>query len=426
MRDTLAIILAGGKGARLAELCTRRTKPAVPFGGRYRLIDFTLSNCVNAGVFHVAVLTQYRPRSLRKHIGIGRPWDLDRSRGGVELLQPHLGHVDSDWYKGTADACYQNRHYVATRDFAYILVLAGDHVYAMDYAYLRRLLEAKGADVVVAALRVPRADATRFGTLELAGDGRIIGFEEKPPEPKSDIASMGIYLFTRDAFMAAIARVRGGLTDFGRHIIPSLLAERRVYCYLFEDYWRDVGTLDAYFDANMDLVADLPAFNLYDREWPVKTVARDYAPARVHAGAAVERSLVAEGCDIYGAVRNSIIFPGVAVGAGTTVTSCIIMDGCRVGADCRLERVIIDKEVIVGDGCILGTGPADTPNRRYPRQLTSGLVLIGRETALPPGVRLGRNACVAVGARAGDFSRLDIEAGAFVAAGEGPSPAAAI
>jgi glucose-1-phosphate adenylyltransferase len=420
MRNTLALILAGGKGERLAELCQRRTKPAVPIGGRYRLIDFTLSNCVNSGIFNVAVLAQYRPRSLVKHVGIGRPWDLDRSWGGVEILQPHLGRVDSDWYKGTADACYQNRHYVAARNFAYVLVLAGDHVYAMDYNLLGRVLDVKAADVVVATLRVPRPDATRFGTLELAPDGRIVDFEEKPPAPKSDMVSMGIYLFTREAFFDAMARVPEGMTDFGRHVIPSLIGEKRVYCYIFEDYWRDVGTVDAYFDANMDLIADLPDFNLYDKDWPFRTPSRDYAPARFYPGGSAARALVAEGCKIYGAVRDSVIFPGVTVGPGATVESSVVLDECRIGADCRLERVIIDKETVVGDGCTLGHGDDYAANRYYAEQLTSGLVLVGRESELPAGLRLGRNACVEVGARPEDFATLDVAAGEYVRAGGRP------
>jgi glucose-1-phosphate adenylyltransferase len=420
MRVTLAFILAGGKGERLAELCERRAKPAVPFGGRYRLIDFTLSNCVNSGIFHVAVLTQYRPRSLMRHVGIGRAWDLDRSRGGVELLQPYLGRVDSDWYKGTADACYQNRYYVAARNFANVLVLAGDHVYAMDYNLLRRVLDAKAADVVVAALRVPREDATRFGSLDLAPDGRIVGFEEKPPVPKSDMASMGIYLFTREAFFDAMTRVPEGMTDFGRHVIPSLIDDKRVYCYIFEDYWRDVGTVDAYFDANMDLIADLPDFNLYDEDWPVRTPSRDYAPARFFPGGSAARSLVAEGCKIYGTVRDSLIFPGVTVGPGATVESSIVLDECRIGPDCRLERAIIDKEAVVGEGCVLGHGDDYSPNRHYTEQLTSGLVLVGRESELPAGLRLARNACVEVGARPGDFPTLDVGAGEYVRASGAP------
>ncbi|HUV87757.1 MAG TPA: sugar phosphate nucleotidyltransferase [bacterium] len=416
MRSTLALILAGGKGERLAELCRRRTKPAVPIGGRYRLIDFTLSNCVNSGIFHVAVLAQYRPRSLAKHVGIGRAWDLDRSWGGVELLQPHLGRVDSDWYKGTADACYQNRHYVAARNFAYVLVLAGDHVYAMDYNLLRRVLDVKAADVVVATLRVPRPDAARFGTLELAPDGRIVDFEEKPPVPKSDMVSMGIYLFTREAFFDAMARVAEGMTDFGRHVIPSLIADKRVYCYIFEDYWRDVGTVDAYFDANMDLITELPDFNLYDEAWPIRTPSRDYAPARFYPGGSAARSLVAEGCKIFGTVRNSVIFPGVTVGPRSVIESSVVLDECRIGADCRLERAVIDKEVTVGDGCVLGVGDDYPPNRFYAEQLTSGLVLVGRESELPPKLRLARNACVEFGARAQDFDTLDVAAGEYVRA----------
>lgn len=419
MRKTLAIILAGGKGDRLAELSKRRAKPAVPFGGRYRLIDFTLSNCVNSGIFNVVVLTQYRPRSLASHIGIGRPWDLDRSYGGVELLQPHLGRSDSAWYKGTADACYQNRHYIADRHSDYILVLAGDHVYAMDYNRLRQVLEFRQADLVVATLRVPRADATRFGTLDLAPDGRIVGFEEKPPVPKSDMVSMGIYLFKREAFFKAMALVPRGMTDFGQHIIPALIGDLRVYCYIFEDYWRDVGTVDAYFDAHMDLVTELPEFNLYDTDWPFRTATRDFAPARFHGAAASARALVAEGCDIHGTVRDSVLFPAVHVGHDTIIESSIIMDECRIGDHCRLHRVVIDKETTVGDGSVLGHGDDYTPNTYYPKYLTSGLVVIGRESVLPPGLRLARNACVEVGARPADFEGLDIGPGGFIAAKAG-------
>ncbi len=420
MRETLALILAGGKGHRLCVLSEKRTKPAVPFGGSYRLIDFTLSNCVNSEIYDVAVLTQYRPRSLSKHVGIGRPWDLDRQRGGVELLQPYLGRADSDWYKGTADAVYQNRNYIAARRFEKVLVLSGDHVYTMDYRKMLRFHDRRKADVTVACIQVPIGDMSRFGVLELGEKRRITAFEEKPENPKSNVVSMGIYLFNKDVLLEVLKAVPRGAYDFGKNIIPAILHKWNVYGYKFTGYWRDVGTISAYYEANMDLIAPVPGLDLYDAERPITTVTYDYPPARVHAGGSISRSLISVGAEIYGTVRSSLISPGVYVGAGTAVERSIVMNDCRLGAGAVLDRAILDKEVVVGDGCIIGTGDDYTPNREYPDILNDGTVVVGRESELPAGLVLERNCCIGVGVGPADFdyTGLKVSAGTTVRAGE--------
>ncbi|MCP4231093.1 MAG: glucose-1-phosphate adenylyltransferase [bacterium] len=413
MKDVLAIIMAGGKGNRLSVLSEKRAKPAVPFAGRYRLIDFTLSNCVNSGIYDVAVLTQYRPRSLSKHIGIGRPWDLDRKTGGVEILQPYLGHADSGWYKGTADAVYRNHRFVETRDFENVLILSGDHVYSMDYRKMLRFHREREANLTVACMQVAIEDAHRFGVMSLAGDGYIHEFAEKPEEPKSDIASMGIYIFTKPALLEALEQVPSGKYDFGHDIIPWLINERRVFGYLFDGYWQDVGAVAAFYDANMDLIADIPSFNLYDKNWPIYTVTRDYPPAEIRGGRVV-RSLMSKGTVCWGEVYNSIISPGVEIDPGCRITDSIIMNDCRIGPDTTIDRAILDKKVEIGFGSVIGFGDDGKPNGEFPELLNTGITLVGRESTLPAGLKLGRNCCTDVGVTPDDFNRSEYAAGSTV------------
>ncbi len=413
MKDVLAIILAEGKGNRLSVLSERRAKPAVPFGGRYRLIDFTLSNCVNSGIYDVAVLTQYRPRSLSKHIGIGRPWDLDRKTGGVEILQPYLGRAESGWYEGTADAVYRNHRFVETRDFENVLILSGDHVYSMDYRKMLRFHREREADLTIACMQVPMEDASRFGIMSLAGDGYIHQFEEKPENPKSNMASMGIYIFTKSVLLDVLHQVPSGKYDFGKDIIPSMINRNRVFGYHFDGYWQDVGTVAAFYEANMGLIADLPSLNLYDGSWPVYTITRDYPPAEV-IGGRVSRSLLSKGTVCRGEVSNSIISPGVEIGPGCRITDSIIMNDCRIGADTVIDRAILDKVVAVGPGSVIGFGDSDEPNRKFPELLNNGITIVGRESTLPPGLKLGRNCCTEVGVVPEDFSGNEYGTGSTV------------
>jgi len=305
-----AFILAGGVGSRLCLLSERRAKPAVPFGGKYRIIDFTLSNCVNSGIFDVGVLTQYRPTSLNQHIGIGRPWDLDRTRGGIQLLQPAPGLSDSDWYQGTADAIYQNIVHLKRRRNDEVLILSGDHVYQMNYNVLYAFHRRNGASLTVAVTEVPEAEVSQFGILETEPQGRVTAFKEKPKgEVQGRLASMGVYLFDREALIRWLvedATMTESSHDFGKDLLPRLVARGEpVYAYRFPGYWQDVGTLDSYYRANLEFVQPQPPLDLNDPEWVLHTQTADRPPVRVESGARVARSLLANGCSVQGQVVNS-------------------------------------------------------------------------------------------------------------------------
>ncbi len=354
-KDCVAMLLAGGEGRRLGILTRDMAKPAVPFGGKYRVIDFTLSNCTNSGILTVGVLTQYQPLVLNSHIGIGIPWDLDRKNGGVTVLPPFMRQKGGQWYSGTADAIYQNFYFIERYDPRYVLVISGDHIYKMDYSRMLKYHQDKQADVTIAVIQVPWDDASRFGIMNTCEEGRIVEFEEKPEKPRSNMASMGIYIFNREILSEHLETDQNNpasSNDFGKNVIPQMLqAGCRMYAFLFQGYWKDVGTLESFWEANMDLLLDNPELDLYDRNWPIYTVNPNQPPHYQCSSAQVNRALVNEGCMVFGRVEHSILFPGVQVGKDSVVRDSIIMSGTVIGSGVVLERAIVGENVIIGDGC---------------------------------------------------------------------------
>ncbi len=405
MKRVVALILAGGQGDRLSVLSEERAKPAVIFGGRYRIIDFALGNVVNSGISRVGVLTQYRPRSLNDHIGTGRPWDLDRQGGGVTLPQPYLGRESSDWYRGTADAVFQNIYFLEETRADLVLILAGDHVYKMNYDELIAYHLAKGADVTVPLYQVPVEEAHRYGVLTVDDSGRIVEFDEKPDRPKSNLISMGIYVFNRQTLIDQLEAdsQRDSTHDFGRDIIPAMVEdpEMRAYGYAFNDYWRDVGTIESYYDGNMDLLEDLPALNLYDPDTRIRSRVTGFPPAKVGRRAYLSRSLLDLGCIINGHVEHSVLSPGVYVEEGAVVRDSIIFDNCRIESGAIVERSIIDKDVLVGKNAYVGYGDDWSPNHERPDIVNCGITIVGKRAKLPPYVRIGRNCVIGPNVTAG-------------------------
>jgi glucose-1-phosphate adenylyltransferase len=417
----MALILAGGEGERLSILSAVRAKPAVPFGGKYRIIDFSLSNCVNSDIDDVLVLTQYNPHSLNDHIGMGRPWDLDRNRGGVKLLQPYIsrGRV-AEWYRGTADAVLRNMNVIERSTADTIVVLAGDHIYKMDYQPFVQAHRRHRADVTIAVRRVPLADATRMGILAMDDADRVTEWQEKPKQPKSDLASMGVYVFTKRALRRWLQE---DLVDFGGNVVPAMLdAGARVFGYRFSGYWQDVGTIQSYWEANLALLEDRPELDLYDKDWVIHTKSEERAPAKVGATAQIHRSLISHGCVIDGTVVNSVLSPGVRVDVGAVVRDSIVMFDSVIRAGAVVDRAILDKEVVVGQGAIVGEGPYDSPpNRQEPGRLNSGITVVGKQAIVPRGTRLGRNVKVGAGAKSSDYKTRVVRSGSSV----DPTPLAA-
>jgi glucose-1-phosphate adenylyltransferase len=389
-KSILTLVLAGGEGERLSILSQVRAKPGVPFGGKYRIIDFALSNAVNSGLTDVAVLTQYAPRSLIDHIGVGRPWDLDRSRGGVTLLQPYLGRGRTrEWYRGTADAVLQNLEYIADRDPELVVILAGDHVYKMDYRPFIERHRSLNADITCAIRTVPIEEAHRFGTLEIDADGRITAFIEKPPNPTSNLVSMGVYVFAWPYLQSILS---GDRVDFGRDVLPAEVeAGRRVFSYHYGGYWQDVGTVESYWRTSLDLLSDRPGIDLYDRGWLIYTKSEERAPAMIGPEAVVTRSMISHGCVIEGHVEHSILSPGVRVARGAVVRDSIVMFDTVVGAGASVDRAILDKDCVVGEGARIGDGDDLRPNRDEPERLFAGITLVGKHARIPAGVVIGRN-----------------------------------
>ena len=357
------MLLAGGQGSRLYELTQQTAKPAVSFGGKYRIIDFPLSNCINSGIDTVGVLTQYQPLALNEYIGNGAPWDLDRSRGGLSVLPPYQGKKTSDWYKGTANAIYQNINFIKRYNPDYVLILSGDHIYKMDYAKMLSAHKETGAVCTVATITVPMDEASRFGICNTNPDGSIYEFEEKPKNPKNDQASMGIYIFNTDVLIKYLEEDEAdesSSNDFGKNIIPSLLKNgEKLYAYGFEGYWKDVGTIKSLWEANMDLIGDKPTLDIGDREFRIysRNIAR--APQFIGSDARVINSMISEGSIIKGVVENSILSGGVVVEEGATVRDSIIMDDVKIGKGALVSYSIIDSETEIGENVSVGQPRGD-------------------------------------------------------------------
>lgn len=412
-----AMILAGGESPALSALTALRSEAAVPFGGKYRIIDFALSNCVNSGIFDVAVLTQYRPRSLNEHIGVGRPWDLDRSTGGVRLLQPYQSTRGERgaWQEGTADALRFNLDTIP-QTAENVLILAGDHVYKMDYRPMLRLHGERKADVTLAVRSVPSFEAYRFGMVTMDPDGRVVDFEEKPRRTRSTLASMGVYVFRREVLVEWLNGPGRRQRDLGREVIPALVRAARVYASPFLGYWADVGTVQAYYEANMALLAETPVLDLYDPNLPVYTRSEERPAALIGDAARVQGNLLCDGCRIDGTVIRSIISPGVYVAPGAVVRDSILMTDTVVEAGAEVDRAILDKRVHVGAGAVVGWGDDNTANRKWPERLNTNLTLVGKAAVIPEKVKIGRNVVIQPGATEQDFAGENVVSGETIGA----------
>ena len=394
--SVMAVILAGGESPALGVLTALRSEAAVPFAGKYRIIDFSLSNCVNSGIYNVAVLTQYQPRSLNEHIGVGKPWDLDRSTGGVRLLQPYQRAKGERgvWQEGTADALRFNLDVIpeAVDD---VLILAGDHIYKMDYRPLLDFHHERGADVTLAVRTVPGFDAYRFGMIGVDPEGKVMEYEEKPRRTRSTLASMGIYVFRRKTLVECLTSDAGKRRrNLGGEVLPAMIGKRALYAYPFASYWADVGTVQAYWEANVALLSETPALDLYDQDWVIHTRSEERPAAWMGSEARVEGNLLCDGCRIEGTVVRSIISPGVYVAPGATVRDAIVMNDTVIESGASVDRTILDKRVRIGEGATVGWGDDNTPNRRWPDRLNTGLTLVGKGAIVPPAARLGRNVVV--------------------------------
>lgn len=411
----VAMIMAGGEGTRLSVLSEQRAKPSVPFAGKFRIIDFTLSNCVNSGIFDVAVLTQYRPHSLNEHIGIGKPWDLDRSRGGVRLLQPYQGRDDQSWYRGTSDAIYQNLNYVLERRANLVLVLSGDHIYKMDYSTMIEAHLRTQAELTVGVMEVPLEQTDRFGIMTTDDQDRIVEFSEKPKNrDKGTLASMGIYVFNTDVLVRRLSEGSEDKPriDFGKNVIPAMIAEDLVYAYRFSGYWVDVGTIQSYWETSMELLDPECSFNLYDPNWLIRTRSEERPPVKVGPQSQVVQSLVCNGCNLRGVVERSVLSPGVYVSPGAIVRDSVVMNDTWIGPGAILDRVIVDKQVVVGAGARLGWGDdLDTPNKAQPDKLNTGVSLVGKGAHIPSGIHVGRNVVINAERDTEDFPGGDVASG---------------
>lgn len=378
-KDCVAMILAGGQGSRLGALTKNVAKPAVPFGGKYRIIDFPLSNCVHSGINTVGVLTQYQPLELNRYIGNGNPWDLDRSHGGVYVLPPYQSAKAGEWYKGTANAIYQNLSFLESFKPENVLILSGDHIYKMHYGEMLKAHKESGAAVTIAVMPVPWEEASRFGIMNVDEEGTITDFEEKPAEPKSNLASMGIYIFTYELlkkYLEADERDPSSANDFGKNIIPTMLENgEKMVSFRFEGYWKDVGTIHSLWEANMDLVDQPPKFDLNDRSWSIYSRNMALAPHYVGQNAKITNSTVTEGCFIDGEIKHSVIFGGVELGEGSVVSDSVIMPGAKIGKNVVIEKAVIGADAVIGDGAKVGVNSSDD-NKYASKLCTNDLVLI--------------------------------------------------
>jgi glucose-1-phosphate adenylyltransferase len=411
--SVMAMILAGGESPNLSVLTALRSEAAVPFGGKYRIIDFALSNCVNSGVFDVAVLTQYQPRSLNAHIGLGRPWDLDRTSGGVRILQPYQSTRGERgaWQEGTADALRFNLD-VIPEAADEVLILAGDHIYKMDYRPMLRFHREREADVTLAVRTVPGFETHRYGMVVTDPDGRVAEFEEKPHRTASRLASMGVYVFRRDLLVEVLAARSGSRQrDIGSDIIPKIVPVKQVYAYRFHGYWVDAGTVQSYYEANTALLGETPALDLYDPEWVIHTRSEERPAAQIGPEARVEGNLLCDGCRVDGTVLRSVISPGVYVAPGAVVRDAIVMTDTVVEAGAQLDRAIVDKRVRVEQGARLGWGDDNTPNQRWPERLNTGLTIVGKSAVVPQGTVVGRNVVIFPGVKAATYPGKEVPSG---------------
>lgn len=411
-KEMIAMLLAGGQGSRLGVLTSNVAKPAVAFGGKYRIIDFPLSNCVNSGIDTVGVLTQYQPLRLNAHIGIGIPWDLDRNNGGVTVLPPYEKSNNSEWYTGTANAIYQNLNYIESYHPEYVLILSGDHIYKMNYEVMLDFHKENNADVTIAAMPVPWEEASRFGLVITDENKQITEFEEKPANPRSNLASMGIYIFNWSVLKEALVTMsEQSNCDFGKHIIPYCRENgRRLFAYEYNGYWKDVGTLGSYWEANMELIDLIPEFNLYEEYWKIYTKSEEIDPQYIAEDAVTERCIIGEGAEIYGKVSGSVIGPGVIIGKNSVVRDSIIMQDTVVGDNVTITKSIIAENVQIGDNVELGVGE-EAENKLNKSVYSFGLVTIGENSVIPSGVKIGKNTAISGETEKGDYPDGILESG---------------
>lgn len=419
-KEMIAMLLAGGQGSRLGVLTEKVAKPAVAFGGKYRIIDFPLSNCINSGIDTVGVLTQYQPLRLNTHIGIGIPWDLDKNEGGVTVLPPYEKSTNSEWYTGTANAIYQNMAYMETYNPEYVLILSGDHIYKMDYEVMLDYHKANHADVTIACMPVPIEEASRFGVMITDGNGRITEFEEKPEHPRSNLASMGIYIFSWKALKESLTALKDQPScDFGKHILPYCRDNgKRLFAYEFNGYWKDVGTLGSYWEANMELIDIIPEFNLYEEFWRIYTKGDVIPPQYISEDAVVDKCIIGEGTEIYGEVHNSVIGPNVVIGKGSVIRDSIIMKNTSVGENVVMDKAIVAEDVVVGNNVVIGCGE-EAPNVLKPAVYSFGLAAIGENSVIPDNVKIGKNTAISGVTTKEDYPDGELAAGQVIAAKDG-------
>ena len=419
-KEMIAMLLAGGQGSRLGVLTEKVAKPAVAFGGKYRIIDFPLSNCINSGIDTVGVLTQYQPLRLNTHIGIGIPWDLDRNVGGVTVLPPYEKSTSSEWYSGTANAIYQNMAYMETYNPDYVLILSGDHIYKMDYEVMLDYHKANNADVTIACMPVPIEEASRFGVMITDGNGKITDFEEKPEHPRSNLASMGIYIFSWPVLKESLQALKDQQgCDFEKHILPYCKDNgKRLFAYEFNGYWKDVGTLGSYWEANMELIDIIPEFNLYEEFWKIYTKGDIIRPQYIAAEATVERSIIGEGAEIYGEVHNSVIGADVKIEKGAVIRDSIIMRHSQIGEGTTIDKAIIAENVKVGANVVMGVGE-EAPNVLKPKIYSFGLVTVGENAVIPDNVKIGKNVCISGVTTAEDYPNGELPSGGAIVEKDG-------
>ena len=414
-KEMIAMLLAGGQGSRLGVLTAKVAKPAVAFGGKYKIIDFPLSNCINSGIDTVGVLTQYQPLRLNSHIGIGIPWDLDRNIGGVTVLPPYEKSEHTEWYTGTANAIFQNIEYMESYNPDYVLILSGDHIYKMDYEAMLDFHKEKGADVTIAAMPVPWEEASRFGVVVADDEHKVSEFQEKPAEPKSNLASMGIYIFSWPVLRDALIKLKDQPNcDFGMHVIPYVHEQKgNAYVYEYTGYWKDVGTLSSYWEANMELIDIVPDFNLYEEFWRIYTRNDSLPPQYISDNAKIERSIVSEGCDVRGTIANSVVSSNVKVGDGAEINDSIIMTGCKIGKGTKINKAIIAEDTVIGDNVIIGEGDyADSELNK--KIYNCDLTVIGEDSVIPDGVTIGKNVAISGVTEKGDYPKGKLKSGSYI------------